>query len=75
MPSSSLRTCCEIAAGLTFSARAARPRFPISANIVAAYYHDHVFVPVADAEHALAVLRTLQAEAAALRYGTRPGGC
>jgi hypothetical protein len=38
----------------------------ISPNIVAAYYHDHVFVPVADAEQALAVLRTLQAEAAAL---------
>ena len=40
-------------------------RHGISANIVAAYYHDHVFVPVADAERALAVLRTLQAEAAA----------
>lgn len=47
----------------------------ISANIVAAHHHDHVFVPVSDAERALAVLGTLQAEAVALRDGTRPGGC
>ncbi len=37
----------------------------ISANVVAAYYHDHVFVPAADAERAVQVLRDLQAEALA----------
>ena len=63
------------AVGLTAALAGRLTQHGISANIVAAYYHDHVFVPVADAERALAVLRTLQAEAAALRYGTRPGGC
>lgn len=29
----------------------------ISANVVAAYYHDHIFVPSANAEMALSVLR------------------
>jgi len=37
----------------------------ISANVVAAYYHDHIFVPTADAERAVEVLRDLQAEALA----------
>ncbi|AWM25716.1 ACT domain-containing protein [Sinorhizobium fredii] len=47
------------AVGLTASVSAALTRANISANVVAAYYHDHIFVPAADAERALAVLRAL----------------
>jgi len=32
-----------------------------SANLVAAYYHDHLFVPIGDAARALACLRALSA--------------
>ncbi|WP_367300361.1 ACT domain-containing protein [Hafnia alvei] len=32
----------------------------ISANVVAAYYHDHIFIPAADAQRALTVLTQLQ---------------
>ncbi|WP_156842843.1 ACT domain-containing protein [Novosphingobium aquimarinum] len=32
----------------------------IACNMVAAYHHDHAFVPAADAERALALLLTLQ---------------
>jgi len=32
----------------------------ISANVVAAYYHDHIFVPAEKAERALAAIRALQ---------------
>ncbi|HSP35123.1 MAG TPA: ACT domain-containing protein [Thermoanaerobaculia bacterium] len=32
----------------------------ISCNVVSAVYHDHLFVPVADAERALEILRSLQ---------------
>ena len=31
----------------------------ISANVIAAYYHDHIFVPKASADRALAVLTGL----------------
>lgn len=31
----------------------------ISANVVAGYFHDHIFVPAEDAERALAALRTI----------------
>ncbi len=54
------------AVGLTAAVAARLTQHGISANVVAAYYHDHLFVPVADAARALAVLRTLQAEAKAL---------
>jgi hypothetical protein len=37
----------------------------ISANVVAACYHDHIFVPASDAERALRILQAMQAEAAA----------
>ncbi len=52
------------AVGLTaaFSTRLARE--DISANVVAAFHHDHIFVPAADAEKALAVLKALQKESA-----------
>ena len=59
------------AVGLTAAVAGRLTQHGISANIVAAYHHDRVFVPVADAERALAVLRTLQAEAAASRGGNR----
>ena len=59
------------AVGLTAAVAGRLTQHGISANVVAAYHHDHVFVPVADAERALAVLRTLQTEAAASRGGNR----
>jgi uncharacterized protein len=59
------------AVGLTAAVAGRLTQHGISANIVAAYYHDHVFVPAADTEWALAVLRTLQAEAVASRGGNR----
>jgi hypothetical protein len=48
----------------------------ISANVVAARFHDHVFVPASDAERALGILRALQAEAASGHGATaaRPDG-
>ena len=48
------------AVGLTAAVEGALAEAGISANVVAAFHHDHVFVPVADAERALAVLRGLQ---------------
>jgi hypothetical protein len=59
------------AVGLTAAVAGRLTQHGISANIVAAYYHDHIFVPVADAERALAVLRSLQSEAAASGGGNR----
>ncbi|HAU67108.1 MAG: ACT domain-containing protein [Arenicella sp.] len=47
------------AVGLTAAIAEALTRHNISANVMAAFYHDHVFVPEADAERALEVLRTL----------------
>ena len=47
------------AVGLTAAVSAALTREGISANVIAAYYHDHIFVPEADAERALAALRAL----------------
>ncbi|THK37707.1 ACT domain-containing protein [Ensifer sp. MPMI2T] len=47
------------AVGLTAAVSAALTREGISANVVAAYYHDHVFVPAADAERAVEALRGL----------------
>lgn len=52
------------AVGLTAAVAGRLARHGISANVVAAYHHDHVFVPVSDAERALHVLQALQAEAA-----------
>jgi len=47
------------AVGLTAAIAVALAEEGISANVVAAYFHDHVFVPEEDAEDALAVLRRL----------------
>ncbi len=47
------------AVGLTAAVSGALTQAGISANVVAAYYHDHIFVPAADAKRAVEVLRTL----------------
>ncbi|KUG09583.1 ACT domain-containing protein [Solirubrum puertoriconensis] len=51
------------AVGLTAAFATALTQANISCNVVAAYYHDHLFVTQADAERALGVLRQLSAEA------------
>lgn len=50
------------AVGLTASVSAALANESISANVVAAYHHDHVFVPKQDAEKALGILKKLVRE-------------
>ncbi len=50
--------------GLTAAVAGRLAQHGISANVVAAYHHDHIFVPARDAERALAILRTLQDEEA-----------
>ncbi|ASP33102.1 ACT domain-containing protein [Labrenzia sp. VG12] len=47
------------AVGLTAAISAALTEKGISANVVAAYFHDHVFVPEEHAEAALSALRAL----------------
>ena len=47
------------AVGLTAAVATKLTQSNISANVVAAYYHDHVFVAVNDAEQALAALNEL----------------
>ncbi|MEX0310056.1 MAG: ACT domain-containing protein [Tateyamaria sp.] len=49
--------------GLTAAVAAALTDAGISCNVVAAFHHDHVFVPEADAERAMAALLAVQAEA------------
>ena len=44
------------AVGLTAAVAVALTRHGISANVVAAYHHDHIFVPANDAERALVAL-------------------
>ena len=51
------------AVGLTAAVAAALAEVGISANVVAAYYHDHIFVPKVSAERALAVLEALSTSA------------
>jgi len=51
------------AVGLTAAVAAALTRANISANVIAAAFHDHIFVPVEDGEKALSVLQALQREA------------
>ena len=48
------------AVGLTAAVATCLAQAGISANVVAAYHHDHVFVPEADAETAVVALRQLQ---------------
>lgn len=49
-----------VAVGLTAAIAQQLAQHDISANVIAAYYHDHVFVPASDAERALAALKDLQ---------------
>lgn len=49
------------AVGLTAAFATEMTRHGISANVVAGYYHDHVFVGAEDADRALATLRALSA--------------
>jgi hypothetical protein len=49
--------------GLTAAVATALANHNISCNMVAAYHHDHVIVPTADAEEAMRVLLDLQAAA------------
>ena len=51
------------AVGLTAAVASALAEEGISANVVAAYYHDHIFVPKVSADRALAVLQTLSTSA------------
>lgn len=49
------------AVGLTAAVSEALTRIGVSCNVVAAFYHDHLFVAEADAERALAALEELAA--------------
>ncbi|GGX43880.1 hypothetical protein GCM10007385_09750 [Tateyamaria omphalii] len=49
--------------GLTAAVAVALAEAGISCNVVAAYHHDHVFVPAPDAERAASVLVSLQSSA------------
>lgn len=48
------------AVGLTAAFASALAQAGISCNVVAGTYHDHLFVPVAQADQAMQVLRQLQ---------------
>lgn len=50
------------AVGLTAAVSCALANDGISANVVAAYYHDHIFVPTAKAKQALLCLQNLARE-------------
>ena len=49
------------AVGLTAAVSTALAEQAISANVVAGFYHDHIFVPEGDAQRALDLLEGLQA--------------
>jgi len=57
------------AVGLTAAFAAALTREGISANVVAAFHHDHIFVPERDAGRAMEALRALSRTA---REGGKP---
>ncbi|KQR74394.1 acetyltransferase [Burkholderia sp. Leaf177] len=50
------------AVGLTAAFAAALGKANVSCNVVAAAYHDHVFVPIESADKAMAALQQLQRE-------------
>ncbi len=50
------------AVGLTAAVADALARQGVSANVVAAFYHDHIFVPGARADDAIEVLQRLRAK-------------
>ena len=47
------------AVGLTAAVSKALSDANISCNVVAAFYHDHLFIPIRDAERAMDILRAL----------------
>lgn len=47
------------AVGLTAAVSTALAREGISANMVAGFYHDHIFLPAQDADRAMAALKAL----------------
>ena len=47
------------AVGLTAAVSKALTEANISCNVIAAYYHDHIFVPILDAERAMTVLKEI----------------
>ncbi|KGD95722.1 MULTISPECIES: ACT domain-containing protein [Rhizobium/Agrobacterium group] len=51
------------AVGMTAAMASALTKEGISANVVAAYYHDHIFVPAVDADRAVAALKALSSPA------------
>lgn len=51
------------AVGMTAAMSAALTGKGISANVVAAFYHDHIFVPAADADTAFSTLASLAEKA------------
>jgi uncharacterized protein len=51
------------AVGLTAAFASALGKAGISCNVVAGAFHDHIFVPVEQAQQALAALQSLQHEA------------
>ncbi len=50
------------AAGLTAAFARALAQQGISANVIAGFYHDHIFVPKADADRAMAALVAMTQE-------------
>lgn len=47
------------AVGLTAAVSQSLAKAGISCNIIAGYYHDHLFVPVHEAERALGILKSI----------------
>ena len=58
------------AVGLTAAVSAALTEAKISCNVLAGFHHDHLLVPVADAERALEVLHELSAGSRSANGGT-----
>ncbi len=50
------------AVGLTAAVASQLAEHNISANVIAAFYHDHIFVPVENAQQALQLLQKLSEE-------------
>ena len=48
------------AVGMTAAISAKLTRYGISANVIAAYHHDHIFVPAGKAELAIQAMKELQ---------------
>ncbi|SPB12821.1 acetyltransferase [Caballeronia novacaledonica] len=60
------------AVGLTAAFARALGEANISCNVIAAAFHDHIFVPVEDGERAVYVLRDLQRSAGKLSASPKP---